>query len=420
MSKTVAVVAYHYPPESVIGAARPARFTKYLPQFGWDAQVVTAAEPTRSMQGVLVHSIPDHTRSLWDSGSHDPRSSPMEIFAEKVARRFLFPGTIALSWSLRAPDIAESSIRTSHVHPSLVFSTYPPLACFSVGAALSRRFHIPWVVDLRDPYVFSPQTVNGFAPRWMQRHLERRYLSQAAAIVVNTESSEKMYKLRYPQLAHKVLAIPNGFDPEDLLGPLPTPVGENRTLRHVGELYAGRSPHAILASVARLRDRGIALVNDLEVGLIGPCHVDEADSRFMASAAADGWLDLREHTVPKDEALRLIQESHGLLLLQNQSAVQIPGKLYEYIRIGRPILALSPRGSAVEWMLSQCGIPYVNIYPDDSSDAVDQKLLQFLEFPSTPVAASAWFQNRFNAKAQTQQLAELFDRVLAESKKRSS
>jgi len=420
MSKTVAVVAYHYPPEPVIGSARPARFTKYLPQFGWDPQVVTAADSSEQGPGVLVHSVPDHTRSQWELGKRDPQTSGIELFAEKLMRRFVFPGAIALSWSLTTPRIAESAIRSSGFLPSLVFSTFPPLACFSVGATLARRFGVPWIADLRDPYVFSPQTVEGFIPQRAQRFLENYYLSLSDAIIVNTESSEQMYRDRYPKMAHRVCTIPNGFDPEDRLGACPIPPAANRTLRHVGVLYAGRSPHAILASVTRLRDRGVALVNDLEVGLIGPCHVDEADSRFMASAAADGWLDLREHTVPKDEALRLIQESHGLLLLQNQSAVQIPGKLYEYIRIGRPILALSPRGSAVEWMLSQCGIPYVNIYPDDSPDAVDQKLLQFLEFPSTPVAASSWFQNRFNAKAQTQQLAELFDRVLAESKKRSS
>ena len=104
-------------------------------------------------------------------------------------------------------------------------------------------------------------------------------------------------------------------------------------------------------------------------------------------------------------------EADYLLLLDlNElgTGSQVPGKLFEYIRIGRPILAFTVRDSSTSRLLAQSGIPYQCVYQSDSSDEVDRKVSAFLSLQSRPVAPSDWFQTNFNAVAQTQKLADLF------------
>ena len=107
----------------------------------------------------------------------------------------------------------------------------------------------------------------------------------------------------------------------------------------------------------------------------------------------------------------MLEEADALLLVQPQSDVQVPGKLFEYICIGRPILALVPRASAIEQILQKSGIPHVCIYGDDTATLADQKLVEFLRLPNAASEASEWFRTNFNAEEQTKKLAEIIDLV---------
>src|SRR6266542_5659957 len=41
--KRVLLVAYHYPPSTAVGAVRPSKFARYLPDLGWQPIVLTTA-----------------------------------------------------------------------------------------------------------------------------------------------------------------------------------------------------------------------------------------------------------------------------------------------------------------------------------------------------------------------------------------
>jgi hypothetical protein len=127
-------------------------------------------------------------------------------------------------------------------------------------------------------------------------------------------------------------------------------------------------------------------------------------------AQRDGWLELRP-SVPRSQAQRLMEEADGLLLVQPQSDTQVPGKLFEYICIGRPILALVPRSSGVEQILQKASTPNVCIYGDEPGDMVDGKLLEFLRLPNAATAPSEWFQSSFDASQQTAALAKVIEGI---------
>ena len=87
--------------------------------------------------------------------------------------------------------------------------------------------------------------------------------------------------------------------------------------------------------------------------------------------------------------------------------MQVPSKLFDYIRLGRPILALTTRNSPVERILSESGVPHRCLYPDLSDAEYDRRVLEFLRLPNTPVRASETFMTRFDARHQAENLASL-------------
>src|SRR5579862_6308176 len=55
----IILVAFHFTPEPLPGALRPSRFFRYLPDFGYEPEVITAAVQTESHP--RIHSIPAPT-----------------------------------------------------------------------------------------------------------------------------------------------------------------------------------------------------------------------------------------------------------------------------------------------------------------------------------------------------------------------
>lgn len=412
MNRTLLLAAYHYPPENAIGAARPARFVKYLPAEGWDCQVLTAATPSDAARNVQF--VEDRTRGIWGGGlPANGTASALRKYTELVLRRVFFPGTPGLTWW---PAVIRAGVRLSREDgcaPAAVLSTFPPLPVHLAGRRLARKLGIPWIADFRDP--FAHHLIKGMNPLSARayRRLEAWVFKEAAAVILNTEAAAAMYRELYPAHAGKMHVIWNGYDPDEDLGPLPTPPHPKRVLAHVGTFYLGRNPVAILESLERLRAAGDAAALGIEVHLTGVNFSSPDEQAVIERCAASGWVRANGIQVPQAEARRLIREADGLLLIQPQSGIQVPGKTFEYIQTGRPILSLAPKKSAVEWMLERSGSRYTNLYPDDLPEETDRKLAEFLRGDWEPSTPSDWFESQFNAARQAEQLAGILNRVVA-------
>jgi hypothetical protein len=244
--------------------------------------------------------------------------------------------------------------------------------------------------------------------RWVIRWLERTVVRRASAVIANTDAAQVRWQEKYPSFYDKFHLLWNGFDPEERIQPLPIPSRNFRVLAHVGELYNGRNTAPILESIARLIAAKRLPKESVHVRLIGPAQADCLPSpEFIHRGESEGWLDLVTKQIPRYQARQVAQTSNGLLLLQPQSAVQVPGKLFEYVQIGRPILAFIQRNSPVEQLLERSGVPYRCVYPDCNPESMDNIVADFFDLPSTEVTPSSWFEEQFNAEHQTQMLDAL-------------
>jgi hypothetical protein len=405
MPDLLLVFAYHYPPENSVGGARPYRFCKYLSRMGVRCRVFTAVD---------VIGCPDlDAETVGDPFVSHPRQG-VGWQVERIIRRFCLPGVTGTQWALGATKAAKRFVDNNHLDRQndvriTLLSTYPPLGTPLAAYLLHQERRYRWIADFRDPLAGNPGSgdVNAFHKFWYRR-TERLFAEAADCIIANTDAAQHSLQAAYPAKAQKICLIWNGFDPERRLSALPLPAGQRRVYSHVGELYEGRSMTPLLYSIGRLIDSGRLDPAKVQIQQIGPVRAGcLPDANFTAAAEAKGWLRVVPDQIPQDEAQKISCQSHGLVIVQPHSAVQVPGKLFEYVQIGRPILAYILPNSPIERILRHSEVPYAAAYANGASDAMDEAVCRYFQLDSTPVKPSTWFADSFDGQKQAEQLYQL-------------
>jgi hypothetical protein len=105
----------------------------------------------------------------------------------------------------------------------------------------------------------------------------------------------------------------------------------------------------------------------------------------------------------------------GLLVLQASNCNdQIPAKIYEYLRAGRPIVALTDPAGDTANALAAAGI--AAIAPLDNSDAIAKALLDFVAAPSVGTLPSAGAVSAASREGRTKQLAAQLDELAVDGR----
>ena len=404
----VLILAMAFPPETLSGSKRPFRMAKYLPGCGYPTHVITASRESHMLGWRNVHIAP----------ASEPVSDVVRAshILEKLQRHFL-PYNDRLPWIPHAVAAAEEAMRGGGV--GAVLSTSPPIGSHFAAAELKRRHGVKWIADFRDPLYGNPWRQRRLA--WIYDSALERYIIRGADVVIaNTDTAGEMLRKRYPQFSSKIFVLWNGYDPDDCVEALALEPREYRVLAHVGALGGGRHPGLLLDSMVRLIARGAIDPNSIRLRFVGSLEANEpwlkqASYRDLASR---GCLEAGGQSLPEPQARRVIATSDYLLLLDLNStntALQLPAKLFDYVRVGRPILAFTLPGSPAEKILSRSDVRHVCVAPTDSPDEMDAKIRRFFSFPSDPVVASAWFWKTFGAQGQAQFLASLLDKAMNRS-----
>jgi glycosyltransferase involved in cell wall biosynthesis len=379
--------------------------------------VVTAA-PQHGVEFPGVECVPDRVGELLEGGGAAQKSKsrrPAAALFEIAMRRWVVPGVTGTTWSAAAASACRTILSQHAGEQVTLLSTFPPLGTHLAALLASRRAQrapqVRWIADFRDPMSFALQfSKDARLARAVLAGIERLVFHRADLILANTERVAERWRALYPTAAGKIRVLWNGFDPQEDLSAQPLPDPSRKLLVHTGCLYSGRNPNAILESLCRLRRTAPDRAEKARILLVGPIGVGSGlNQAVVDQGVLEGWLEVVPRLIPQNEARAITRQAAGNLILQPQSDSQVPGKLFECIRVGRPVLALIPRNSSVEWILSRAGVPYRCIYSDDDAAAADAKLLDFLSLPDTPVEPGAWFVENFSAPVQAQILARWID-----------
>jgi glycosyl transferase family 4 len=447
--RNLLVVAYSFPPSSVIATHRTLAFVKYLERSGWRSSVLCAENPSFPQRDDgLLAQIPATTRVIrtldrdllsrlqpmyrWVNGSRSrsvpPVSSdgeealgPWRAFKRSVALRLRPPG--------RSPGWYRSTLREGRrlvrqQNIEAIYSSGPPWSAHMAALKLAREYELPWVADFRDQWVADPFDVPQ-PPRELierDRRDEARVMQRADFVVCVVDTLSEVLRTRYPERrAEEIVTIMNGFDPA-ILGGIsfapPAEEAEASRLRfvHTGHFYGKRRVEPFLEALNAWLAAEPAMAPRIEVCLLGGLGEYLAEIRARVAAAGDSPYVRIEPDTSHHGAVQRQAEASVLLLVGYAgpgSETQMSGKIFEYLAVRRPILALAPPASPVGNVLRAAGVKHWIVSPDDHEGLVTTLRAIGAEWREGKLAGpqSAAALAAFDRSEQTKQLAEVLERA---------
>lgn len=409
------MVAYLFPPAGGIGAAgsqRVLKFAKYLPRHCWQPVILTCKEEYYetylSLDQTLLEKIRPGTpiirtavirwfaKFLQSQKAIKTRvlhrqTTPVALGAmSSTADRSLgrgwyqcFKDTITdlfeipdeeMGWFLPAVWAGLRAIKKESI--DAIYSTGKPWTAHLIGLALQRLTRKPLIVDFRDPWMTNPfRTQYSALKDGLEATLEKRVIENASVVIANTDELREEFLRRFPrQPRNKFATLLNGFDPDDYSSETnPNNSDCNRffTITHTGFLYGKRDPKIFLDAVRLLLEEQRVDRRKLKIFFTGSIELPYNLTEYLSANGLREVVALHDH-VPHEQSLKYLLASDVLLLLQPGTKTQIPSKLFEYIGMKKPIVAISPSDGATCRLMIEEGLGPVA--DPDSVQEIEQVL----------------------------------------------
>jgi glycosyltransferase involved in cell wall biosynthesis len=410
------MIAYHYPPVGIgSGVHRSFKFSEYLPLYGWKPVVLTVHP--------RVYQRLDE-KQLWEipSDIHVERAFALDA-AKHLAFRGSYLGITALpdrwvSWWVGGVMSGLKLIR--RYRPNVIWSTYPIATAHLIGLTLARLTGIPWVADFRDSMT-EENYPRAKAQRRVYRWIESHTVNTCTRAVFTAPGTLKMYADRYPKISPcRWAEIANGYDEASFKIAEESCYIEARadvlTLVHSGVVYPSeRDPEAFFAALSELNAEGIVRQGEIKIVLRASGN-EEYLGALIRQHKIDNIVYLKP-SITYNAALSEMLTADGLLILQAASCNhQIPAKLYECLRAGRPILGLTdPEGDTAALLRSLSVDTIVSL---NSKESIKSGIVRFIKLLRDNTARVPNHEKiaKYSRQARTRELANLLDAILYDSK----
>lgn len=362
-TKKLLIITYYWPPAGGPGVQRWLKFIKYLPEFGVKPIVYIPENPTYPIVDenllsevsdktvIIKHKIfePYQLASFFSKKKTQKMNSG--IIPNQKKQSFLDKLFLWIRGNLFIPDA-----RVFWVKPSVCFlekyivenkidtivTSGPPHSLQLIGMELKQKLNVKWYADFRDPWTtigyHKSLRLSKYAAK-KHKILEHQVLNLADTIIVTSKTTKKEFEA----ITNKPIAvITNGYDTENVEK---QPLDLNFSLAHIGSFLSERNPLILWEVLVEMLDEIPEFQKHLEIKLIGAVSQEVLDSisnyklnRFLQNL---GYVSHKEAIVHQ-------KKSQVLLLIEIDSKDTksiIPGKLFEYMVSGRPIVAIGPKES---------------------------------------------------------------------------
>jgi hypothetical protein len=350
------MVAFHFPPQAgSSGIQRTLRFVQHLPALGWQPLVLSASPHAYDKTDAdLLADVPADTvvrrAFALDTARH-----------LQLRRRYL--GWMArpdrwISWKFDA--IRQGLEMIEAYKPDVIWSTYPIATAHVIASALHQKSGLPWVADFRDPmaqdgYPTDPRTWQSF------QRIEADAAARARFCVFTTPGAARLYQQRYPGMAERMVVLENGYDEESFLSApnasvAPLASGRPLVMLHSGIVYPSeRDPTQLFEALGRLKQAGTLMPQELRIRFRASVHDDLLKSLAQTHQVQD-FIEVCPAIAYRDALAEMLEVDALLVMQASNCNAQIPAKVYEYLRAGKPVLGLTDPDGDTAGALRSAGL----------------------------------------------------------------
>jgi len=417
-SQRVLLVAYYFPPLGMGGTQRVAKWGKYLLRLGWEVTVITVKSIAYY---AFDDSLLDELKSarIIRTGSLDP-ARLLYLFRRKKERRasgkegstswlywFLIPDARIL-WLPFALWRAWREICRQKI-PFIVTSG-PPHSSHFVGWMLSKLTGVKWVSDFRDSWLQgnllpTPTRLH----RFFHRAMEKRILTDAHAVTATSQMLADALAGTGQRKTGTTHFLPNGYDADDFAMPV-SKTDEGFDVAYVGAISSFADPRTLLEGFRLFVETAQLSPAETRLHFIGADVTGQlADwikqNKLQAYVECSGYVSHRE-------AINEMRRADLLVYLVRPGSFPalIPGKTFEYMAAGKPVLAIGDRIEGMQLLMQHAVVRHCDF---EAIDAIQRALLAFYqEFHRNAVPEKKLPPEKFSRDWQAKKLIEIFSSLL--------
>ena len=235
----------------------------------------------------------------------------------------------------------------------IIVISCPP---FSTVLTLFISKKIPCVIDYRDQWTGSYLGEYFLkAEENLAKKIENKCLDKAAAVVTVTEKTGNYLRTQYPESKNKIHLIRNGFDEGFFPKYIKREKTDKFTLTYMGSFNDTFSPNPIFDGLEKLFSERSELRKKIALKYIGPSITEDLKKRAneikLINFTTTGYL-------PHREAISELIKSDLLILIGGTGREDqwlVPGKLYQYLRTGLPIIAIT-KNTEIKKLIGSSGL----------------------------------------------------------------
>ena len=372
--KKILIITYYWPPSGGAGVQRWLKFSKYLPEFGYQPVVLTVDEKLASYAQfdyslaqeigpeIQVHKTKtfepyDLYRKL--SGKKEipyggfSNQKKVTVF-EKLSR--LIRGNLFLpdprrGWNRYALKKALELIKTEGIE--VVITSGPPHSTHLIGKSIKERTGIRWIADFRDPWTdiyYYKELYHSRLATWFDKIMEKKVLANADKIITVSEEVGKLLLKKIPGSAEKIVVIPNGYDETDFQNTAIRP-NDFFTITYTGTIAMNYRIDRFIEAIALLPE---PVKKELRIRFVG--NVPDEILHLFELNNLSYMVEVLGY-IPHQRAVAEMVSASMLLMAIPDSPDNkgiVTGKFFEYLAARRPILAIGPKGGDVDKMVRDC------------------------------------------------------------------
>ena len=420
--KRVLIISYYWPPSGGAGVQRWLKFSKYLPEFGWQPIIYTPENPEYpAIDESLLKDVPEGLEVLrqpiWEPYSwykqllgQKDKTIGAGFVSESKKPGFSQKVSVWVRGNFFIPDARKFWIKPSVAYlikylkenpVDAIVSTGPPHSMHMIALGVKKATGIKWIADFRDPWTnidfYQELMLSKYADS-KHRSMEREVLQTADQVLtIGNTMTEEMKVLG----AHKVETLTNGFD-EDDFPDSPVTVDEEFSISHIGTFSPSRNHEALWQALSELKSENPQFAKKLKIRTVGVVDHTVKDS-LERYGLTENWEQIAY--VPHQEVLDYQRRSRVLLVSVNNTPNAkgiLPGKFFEYLASGRPILVVGPNDSDIADVIGKTGAGYV-VEPTDLQ-GMKRAVLELYE-ANNDHSADKDRVNAFSRKELTKNLA---------------
>ena len=420
----VLIITYYWPPSGGAGVQRWLKFSKYLPEYGWEPIILTV-DPKKASYPQLDESLVEDVSSKlkvyrtstfeiysfykklsknkeipYGGFSNQSNPSLMQKLSRFIRGNFFIPDP-RKGWNKYAVKKAGALIKKYKI--STVVTTSPPHSTQLIGFNLKRSLNINWIADLRDPWTdifYYHELKHSKIAASIDRKLELKVLKNADKIITISDGLKRTFQQKLSE-NKKIEVVHNGFDEKDFN----TFIKKNRAgqfiLTYTGTITEKYDISGLLEAIRNVQDK---TANTCLLRFVG--NVSENVKSKIREILGNENVKFVGYT-PHKQSIAYLQSSDLLLLvipntIDNKGIVT--GKIFEYLAVKKPIICIGPKDGDASKIIKECSSG--ETFSHNDILGISNYLLARMNKEAISYAFSS---DRYSRKNLTKKLSDILD-----------